>query len=141
MPIHQPKLFEIVRHDERYAYEAYEFIFEALEYTLHMLGKQDAEKEETVARHVSGAELMQGVRELALREFGLMARTVFRQWGVNATGDFGNIVFNLIEAELMSKTAEDNLADFQDQYDLDEALVQGFRLELPADALGAGLSS
>jgi uncharacterized repeat protein (TIGR04138 family) len=141
MPIHQPKLFDIVRRDPRYAYEAYEFIFAALEYTLQMVGKQDADKSETAPRHVCGAELMQGVRELALREFGLMARTVFRQWGVNATGDFGNIVFNLIEAELMSKTAEDDLADFQDQYDLDEALVQAFRLDLPTDALGAGLSS
>jgi uncharacterized repeat protein (TIGR04138 family) len=141
MPIYQPKLFDIVRRDPRYAYEAYEFIFAALDYTLHMLGKQDGTKGEAVPRHVSGAELMQGVRELALREFGLMARTVFRLWGVNATGDFGNIVFNLIEAELMSKTDDDNLSNFQDQYDLDEALVQGFRLELPADALGAGLSS
>ena len=137
MSIHQPRLFEIVRSDPRYAYEAYEFIFEALEYTLQMLDKQG----ERVQRHVSGTELMQGVRELALREFGLMARTVFRQWGVNCTGDFGNIVFNLIGAELMSKTPEDALADFEDQYDLDEALVQGFRLELPADALGAGLST
>jgi uncharacterized repeat protein (TIGR04138 family) len=138
MSIHQPKLFELVRRDPRYAYEAYEFIFAALEYTLHMLDKQDGE---SGPRHVSGAELMDGVRELALHEFGLMARTVFRQWGINATGDFGNIVFNLIEAELMSKTPEDSLVDFQDRYDLDEALVRDFRLELPADALGAGLSS
>src|SRR5947209_18236497 len=141
MPLHQPKLFDIVQRDPRYAYEAYEFIFAAVDYTLHMLGKQDAEKGESGPRHVSGAELLGGVRELALREFGLMARTVLRQWGINATGDFGNIVFNLVEAELMSKTPEDNLADFQNLYDLDEALVQRFRLELPADALGAGLSS
>jgi len=141
MSIHQPRLFEIVRRDPRYAYEAYEFIFEALEHTHQMLDKQNVDGGESRQRHVTGAELMQGVRELALREFGLMARTVFRQWGVNCTGDFGNIVFNLIEEELMSKTPEDTLADFEDQYDLDEALVQGFRLELPADALGAGLSS
>jgi uncharacterized repeat protein (TIGR04138 family) len=141
MSIHQPRLFEIVRRDPRYAYEAYEFIFEALEHTHQMLDKQNVDGGETRQRHVTGAELMQGVRELALREFGLMARTVFRQWGVNCTGDFGTIVFNLIEEELMSKTPEDTLADFEDQYDLDEALVQGFRLELPADALGAGLSS
>ena len=141
MSIHQPRLFEIVRRDPRYAYEAYEFIFEALEHTLQMLDKQNAESSESRQHHVSGGELMQGVRELALREFGLMARTVFRQWGVNCTGDFGNIVFNLIEEELMSKTPEDTLADFEDQYDFDEALVHGFRLELPADALGAELSS
>jgi len=141
MSIHQPKLFEIVRRDPRYAYEAYEFVFAALDYTLQMLGKQDAEKGETGPRHVSGSELLEGVRQLALREFGLMARTVFRQWGVNRTGDFGVIVFNLVEAELMSKTPEDSLADFENRFDLDEALVQGFRLELPADALGAELSS
>src|SRR5215471_4404840 len=141
MSIHQPKLFEIVRRDPRYAYEAYEFIFAALEHTLQMIEKQDAEKGESKPRHVTGAELMQGVRELALQEFGLMARTVFRQWGVNRTGDFGVIVFNLVEAELMSKTPEDSLADFENRFDLDEVLVQGFRLELPADALGAELSS
>jgi len=141
MSIHQPKLFEIVRRDPRYAYEAYEFVFAALDYTLQLLGKQDAEKSETGPRHVSGAELLEGVRDLALREFGLMARTVFRQWGVNRTGDFGVIVFNLVEAELMSKTPEDSLADFENRFDLDEALVQGFRLELPTDALGAELSS
>ncbi len=141
MSIHQPKLFDIVRRDPRYAYEAYEFIFAALDYTLELLGRQDAEKGEGGPRHVTGQELMHGVRELALREFGLMARTVFHQWGINRTGDFGNIVFNLIDAELMSKTTEDDLRDFEDVYDLDKALVQGFRLELPADVLGAELSS
>jgi uncharacterized repeat protein (TIGR04138 family) len=141
MSIHQPKLFDIVRRDPRYAYEAYEFIFAALDYTLELLGRQDAEKGEGGPRHVTGQELMHGVRELALREFGLMARTVFHQWGINRTGDFGNIVFNLIDAELMSKTTEDELRDFEDVYDLDKALVQGFRLELPADVLGAELSS
>ena len=56
-------------------------------------------------------------------------------------GDFGVIVFNLVEAELMSKTPEDSLADFENRFDLDAALVQAFRLELPSDALGAELSS
>jgi len=141
MPIHQPKLFDIVRRDSRYAYEAYEFVFAALDYTLQALGKQDPEKGESGPRHVTGPELLRGVRELALREFGLMARTVFRQWGINRTGDFGTIVFNLIDAELMSKTPEDCPADFEDLFDLDDALVRGFRLELPADTLGAELSS
>jgi uncharacterized repeat protein (TIGR04138 family) len=137
MPIRQPKLFDIVQRDTRYAYEAYEFVFDALDFTLEKLGKRDADKSEAATRHVSGAELLHGARELALREFGLMARTVFRQWGINRTGDFGEIIFNLIDAELMSKTSEDSRADFQDVYDLDAALVQGFRLELPTNILGA----
>ena len=53
-----------------------------------------------------GPELLGGVRDLALQEFGLMARTVFRMWGVNSTADFGEIVFNLIDAGLMSKTSQ-----------------------------------
>ena len=46
-------------------------------------------------------------RGLAQQEFGLMARVVFRMWGVNATADFGEIVFNLIDAELMTRTDQD----------------------------------
>ena len=63
-----------------------------------------------------------------------MARTVFRMWGVNATADFGEIVFNLIESGLMSKTDEDDRLDFHDVYDLDEALTQGYRIQLAEEA-------
>jgi len=142
MSIHQPKLFEIVQRDPRYTYEAYEFMFAALDHTLERLGKRANESgEQQTSRHVTGPELLDGVRDLALREFGLMARTVFRMWGVNSTGDFGEIVFNLIDAKLMSKTPEDSRTDFQNVYDLDKALVQGFRLEIPGSTLGAELST
>jgi uncharacterized repeat protein (TIGR04138 family) len=80
--------------------------------------------------HVSGRELLQGLRELALEEFGLMARTVLHLWGIDRTEDVGEIVFNLVEANLMSKTDEDNRKDFRDVYDLDRALVQDFRIRL-----------
>jgi uncharacterized repeat protein (TIGR04138 family) len=130
--MHHPKLAALARRDPRYAYEAYEFVFAALAHTQQLLGQPtgpvtpsrtgDSEKE----HHVSGAQLLHGVRDLALQEFGLMARTVFRMWGINSTGDFGEIVFNLIEAELMSKTPEDDRRDFQDVYDLDQALVRGY---------------
>jgi uncharacterized repeat protein (TIGR04138 family) len=80
--------------------------------------------------HISGQELLQGVRDLALREFGLMASTVFRQWGIQRTDDFGEMVFNLVEAGLMSKTDEDTRADFHAVYDLDQALIQNYRIPL-----------
>jgi uncharacterized repeat protein (TIGR04138 family) len=70
------------------------------------------------------------VRALALQEFGRMARTVFHLWGIERTDDFGEIVFNLIEAELMSRTQEDNRADFRNVFDLDEALVRDYRIVL-----------
>lgn len=127
------KLMEVVQRDPRYAYEAYEFVFQALHYTQRLLDREppgDVPSSSEGQYHVSGKELLRGTRELALREFGLMARTVFRLWGINLTDDVGNIVFNLVEAELMSKTAEDTSADFHNVYDLDQALVAGFRIDL-----------
>src|SRR5262245_36863873 len=121
--MHISRLDEVVRRDPRYAYEAYEFIFNALTHTQAMLNRlpRDPDEEEGDAtHHVSGPELLEGVRDLALREFGLMARTVFRMWGIDSTADFGHIVFNLIQAELMSKTDQDALTDFVGVYDLDE---------------------
>jgi uncharacterized repeat protein (TIGR04138 family) len=131
--MHHPKLDELVRRDPRYAYEAYEFVFSALAHTQQMLGRVPP-PEGTVAPeqdyHVSGPQLLEGVRDLAQKEFGLMARTVFRMWGVNCTDDVGELVFNLVHAGLMSKTDADNRADFHAVYDLDEALVRDFRIEL-----------
>jgi uncharacterized repeat protein (TIGR04138 family) len=135
MTLFHAGLADVARRDGRYAYEAYEFIFQALLHTQKMLGREPPEEvhEETNPAspyHVSGPELLAGVRDLALQEFGLMARTVFHLWGIRGTGDFGEIVFNLIEAGLMSKTNDDRREDFRDVYDLDAALVEGFRIQL-----------
>ena len=132
MSSYQARLAEVVQRDPRYVYEAYEFVFTALSHTQKLLGRVPAD-DGTVPGpqyHVSGRELVLGIRDLAVREFGLMARIVFRLWGINRTGDFGEIVFNLVEQNLMSKTDQDSRADFQDVFDLDQALVQEFRIEL-----------
>ena len=129
--MHHPKIDEVVRRDPRYAYEAYEFVFLALAHTQRMLGRLPPQEGSTEAdHHVSGPQLLEGVRDLALREYGLMARTVFRMWGINNTGDFGEIVFNLVAANLMSKTADDRLDDFRDVYDLDQVLVHDYRINV-----------
>ena len=132
MAIFHAGIAEVVRRDPRYAYEAYEFVFAALHHTQKRLGRVPAEEtgEPGPHHHVSGRELLEGVRDLARREFGLMARTVFRMWGIDRTADFGEIIFNLIEANLMSKTDEDCRADFVGVYDLDEALVRDYRIVL-----------
>jgi uncharacterized repeat protein (TIGR04138 family) len=141
MSIHRPGLMEIVRSDPRYALEAYEFVFEALDFTHQALGRPSVDPavgdEPGPEHHVTGQELVDGVRALALREFGRMARIVFRLWGVNRTDDFGEIVFNLIEANLMSKTAKDERLDFHNLYDLDQVLVHNYRIELPDEPEGA----
>ncbi len=130
MTVFHLKLADLARVDGRYAYEAYEFIFLALEHTHKLLGHQErTDEQENRATHVTGQQLLQGARDLALQEFGMMARTVFRQWGINQTEDFGNIVFNLVEAGLMSKTPDDQLSDFRDVFDLDEALAFEIQLD------------
>jgi len=132
-----PKIEEIVIQDGRYACEAYEFVFAALAHTQELLGRvPPPEGPAGQDYHVSGPQLLEGIRDLALREFGLMARTVFRMWGLNRTGDFGAIVFNLIEAGLMSKTDRDSLDDFQDVYELDVALGD-YRIEVEKETEGA----
>jgi uncharacterized repeat protein (TIGR04138 family) len=128
--MHHSKLDEVVRRDPRYSYEAYEFVFAALAYTQRLLGRvPPAEATGEQDYHVTGRQLLEGVRDLALREYGLMARTVFRMWGINNTSDFGEIVFNLVAANLMSKTDEDNREDFRDVFDLDQVLVRDYRID------------
>src|SRR3954452_14008011 len=135
MTVFHPGLAEVVKQDTRYAYEAYKFVFYALHHTQKLLGREApaptgaAAREGEPQHHVTGPELLDGVRDLALREFGRMARTVFRMWGIERTDDFGEIIFNLIDAGMMSKTTDDNREDFRGVYDLDQALVQGFQIQ------------
>ncbi len=131
MTMHHAALADVVRRDCRYAYEAYEFVFQALEHLEQQHQKaKGAPGAEAGPRHVRGPELLEGIRELALREFGLMARAVFHRWGIDRTDDFGEIVFRLVEANLMSKTNDDSRDDFRNVFDLDEALLHGYRIEL-----------
>ncbi|AMV16839.1 Minf_1886 family protein [Planctomyces sp. SH-PL14] len=105
----------------KYNRDAYRFIFEALQFTQEKLKRVSRGGTEDDA-HISGQELMEGVRELALKKFGLLAITVFHHWGVRATDDFGRIVFELIERGEMRKTDRDQLSDFFAVYDFTEAL-------------------
>ena len=101
-------LRDLVARDSRYRPDAYRFVFEALDYTLKSIGRTGG--------HVSGRELLEGIRDFALDQFGGLAGLVFDQWGIRCTGDFGEIVFNLVEAGLMGKTENDTREDFRDVY-------------------------
>lgn len=105
-------LRDLVARDPRYRPDAYRFVFEALDYTLKGLGRKGG--------HVSGRQLLEGIRDFALDQFGGLAGLVFDQWGIRCTGDFGEIVFNLVEAGLMGKTESDTREDFRDVYAFDE---------------------
>jgi len=111
-------LQNILTRDPRYAAEAYAFIRAGLDYTVRRLEKP---------RHVSGRELLDGIREFALAEFGPMAKTVLNGWGIQRTEDVGEIVFNMVETGLLGKTDKDSRADFANGYDFDEAFRNPFR--------------
>lgn len=105
-------LKEILNKDKRYAAEAYGFAFEALDFTIKKIGKR---------RHVTGQELLEGIRQYALKQFDMLAKMVFNSWGIYHTEDFGEIVFTLVDAGLMGKTDKDIKEDFKNGYKFDEA--------------------
>ena len=107
----EDRLKDVVCRDGRYHVNAYRFVYEALDYTVKQLEKK---------RHITGRELLEGIKNLALDQFGALAIMVFEVWGVRKTIDFGNIVFNLVEAELMSRSEDDTREDFEDVYNFRE---------------------
>jgi len=113
---------DICRRDNRYQPEAYGFLVEALDATVKAVLKEDAQH----GRHITGQELMEGLRAHALAEFGPMTHAVFSEWGVRATLDFGEIVFNLIAAGRLGKTDTDSIEDFRDVFSFEEAFREPF---------------
>lgn len=146
---------ELLREDRRYKLEAYVFVFEALNYAHNTLGlgqpdeqrekkekstagkeakakrqpKREAE-EEVNERHLTGQELCEAIRLYALEQYGLLAKCVLNSWGVYTTGDFGEIVFNLIRIEQMRKTDADRREDFDNVFDFERDLVGRFKIDV-----------
>lgn len=85
-------------------------------------------------RHVSGSQLCWGLRDLALRRWGLMASAVLRQWGIRTTRDFGAMVFALVNAGLLQKQPDDEIDDFDDVYEFDAALDRSYKIGTVAAA-------
>lgn len=120
-------LDSIVATDARYSRDAYVFLRDALDYTT----KQQKKTKGASVRHVAGPELLEGVRQYALKEFGPMVVTVLSYWGINKCEDIGHMVFNLIGAGIFGKTEEDAIEDFKSVYDFNEAFVKPFQPEKP----------
>lgn len=118
-------LDSIIATDPRFSRDAYVFLRDALDYTT----KQQKKIKGTTVRHVAGPELLEGVRQYALKEFGPMVITVFSSWGINRCEDIGHMVFNLIDAGIFGKTDEDSMEDFKSVYDFHDAFVKPFTPE------------
>lgn len=126
---------KIVAHDPRYHRDAYDFVREALDHTQRLIHKDARADKPKKERHVSGQQLLGGIRDYALAQFGPMVPTVFEDWGVRRCEDFGEIVFNLVDNGngLFGKTEQDTRGDFQGGYDFDEAFRRPFLPALKAD--------
>jgi len=96
----------------RYSDAAYLFVLAALQFAIDELDEP---------RHITGQELAEGCRDLAIERFGPMARTVLEHWGIHSTTDMGEIVYALIECRVLIKQDDDSLDDFQDVFDFDAA--------------------
>ncbi|GAB6167438.1 hypothetical protein JCM19992_34380 [Thermostilla marina] len=132
-------LWKLVREDKRYKIDAYFFVFDALRFAQQELGMgheapnepMEDDEDDQPHRHVTGQELCHAIREYAIRQFGYMAKTVLNNWGIYKTGDFGEIVYNLIRLGMMRKTKEDRREDFDDVYDFEQVFCRDFQIRVP----------
>jgi uncharacterized repeat protein (TIGR04138 family) len=113
---------QILETDHRFHRDAYTFMREALDFTQKLIGRENQGK----VRHVTGQELLDGLRQYAPQQYGPMTVTVLDEWGVRDCKDFGEIVFNMVEIGLLAKTERDSREDFQDGYDFTDAFRKPF---------------
>ncbi len=114
-------LLKVLTKDKRYDPESYSLVMSALTYTSKNLKRRG---------HISGQELLDGIKDYALEQFGPMARIVFEHWGIKTTDDFGEIVFNMINAGILGKTDQDSKLDFNDRYDFKDVFDKGCKYSI-----------
>jgi uncharacterized repeat protein (TIGR04138 family) len=133
---------KLLQDDRRYKFDAYVLVLEALGYAHKVLGlgqvaPGESEEEETddeqrpPERHLTGQQLCEAIRLYALEQYGFMAQSVLKSWGLTRTGDFGEIVYNLIGIGHMRKTSEDRREHFDDVFDFDQGFRDSFQIHLP----------
>ena len=99
--------------DGRFASDAYSFVMDSLEVTMRRIGQR---------RHVSAGELVDGLCTNARQRFGLFAYTVLSKWGLRTSDDVGEIVFQLIDAGILSRQESDRRTDFEGVANFHEVL-------------------
>lgn len=146
-------LKSICARDGRFRVEAYHFVLDSLDHTLALRAAPAAPPAGGPAApvpppppvprtgppgpsNVTGKDLLGGFRELALDRFGALAREVLRTWGLTRTDDVGAIVFNMVEAGLLQRTATDSAADYHEVFDFEYAFDRGFEDRLRREKVG-----
>ena len=128
-PMHfDTALANILKRDTRFDAQAFDFLKDALDYTV----EKHSEGDKHASKHVTASELLVGYKEYALKEFGPMASTLLNEWGVSKCSDVGDMVFLLIEEGMFGKQDSDEREDFSEVFDFHQAFVEPF---LPSSAL------
>ncbi len=128
-----PLLRKLALKDGRYAPEAFEFLYHSLDHAVRLAGREEAEG---TARHVTGQELLNGMREYAVDQFGPLAGAVWRAWGIRDTLDWGRIVFLLVDEGMLNRQDSDSIEDFRSGLDFDETFVRAYQPKLEFEKLG-----
>lgn len=110
-------LDQLQERNPRFHGKAYLFLLSALHGVMKDLDEP---------RHISGKELVEGARTLALGQYGPMARTVLEHWGIHATEDLGDIVFTLVDVGVLIKQNDDTRAEFCDVFDFEDAFERDY---------------
>jgi uncharacterized repeat protein (TIGR04138 family) len=136
MSAEEHPLVQLLNRDSRYRLEAYQFVREGLDYAQRVLSMGVSRplrrgEKPSAESHLSGQELSEALRRFAIEQFGFMAKWVLNSWGIYSTSDFGELVYNMIDVNLMRKSATDRREDFDGVYDFDEAFVRQFQINLP----------
>ena len=135
-------MYNLLQSDRRYKFEAYNFVREALnsaqqqrrsDMTGSAAAGSDEELGEPRSSHITGQQLCESCRDYALDQYGLMAPRVLASWGIHSTGDFGEIVYNLIRIDQMRKSESDRREDFDDVYSFADAFKPEFKLPASDD--------
>lgn len=135
-------IYQLLKDDPRYPLEAYQFVREALAYAQDVMKLGDEQPSEPdpsesnpdepqPEHHLTGQQLCQAIRQYAVEQYGYMAKVVLKNWGFESTGDFGNVVYNLIGIGWMRKSENDRREHFDNVFDFDEAFEKSFEIELP----------
>ena len=132
------QLYQLLKKDPRYTFEAYQFVRESLGYAQDILklgketpdpaGKPDVRPAAQRERHLTGAQLCEAVRMYALEQYGFMSRAVLKSWGLESTSNIGDIVYNLIEIGWMKKSPTDRREDFDNVYGFADAFENNFEI-------------
>lgn len=129
-------LDQLVSQDPRYPVEAYVFVREALAFASDSMelgvapdvAETEASPDQPRERHLTGQELCEAIRQFAINQYGYMAKVVLQRWGITATGNFGDIVYNMIEMGVMKKSPQDRRTHFDNVYDFDHVFESNFEM-------------